>query len=85
MRVRAPGSEEVEWEDSDPGEQSGEQSPGGGKPGQADSGAQVADVLTRWLLNECGLALPSVIISLTGGAQDFTMKPALQASLVTAG
>lgn len=39
---------------------------------------KVARVLSRWLVHDCRLGMPSVMISLTGGAQNFRMKPTLQ-------
>ena len=45
-----------------------------------DSMGETAEVLSRWLVHDCRLGKPSVIISLTGGAQTFHMRPTLQAS-----
>ena len=34
-----------------------------------------AEAVTRWLVHDCGVGVPSVLISVTGGAQDFRLPP----------
>ena len=34
-----------------------------------------AEAVTRWLVHDCGVGVPSVLISITGGAQDFMLPP----------
>ena len=34
-----------------------------------------AEAVTRWLVHDCGVGVPSVLISITGGAQDFRLPP----------
>ena len=37
-----------------------------------------ADAVTRWLVHDCGVGVPSVLISITGGAQDFRLPQNVQ-------
>ena len=37
-----------------------------------------ADACTRWLVSECGLGIPTVLISITGGAQTLKLSPEVQ-------
>ena len=39
---------------------------------------QQAEAATRWLVSECGLGVPSVLISVTGGAQRLKLTPEAQ-------
>ena len=34
-----------------------------------------AEAVTRWLVHDCGVGVPSVLISITGGAQDLMLPP----------
>ena len=34
-----------------------------------------AEAVTRWLVHDCGVGVPSVLISITGGAQDRMLPP----------
>ena len=48
--------------------------------GAESTHAEEAGVVTRWLVHECGLGKPDVLLSITGGAQKCMLGPAQQAS-----
>jgi hypothetical protein len=42
-----------------------------------------ADAVTRWLVQECGLGIPTVVISVTGGAQALVLSQEVSSSART--
>ena len=48
--------------------------------GGRDAHQDAADTAARWLVHDCGAGVPSVLISVTGGAQNFRLPQNLQAA-----